>query len=175
MEFHYERFVKVRITKQKKIFVILLFIAALIGITLVGLASLIFLKLPAVGLGLMCLLAWLLYLYLTRLNVEYEYQLTGTSQSVELDIAKIVNGKKRHELFSVNCKEAEIIARSNGPKDSDAYRKLHNRYECVKSMDQPDVFFIVTNTEKGRAVIYVQLDEEMIEGLQKTIPSRFFA
>lgn len=153
--------------------VLAIYVVALIGMPILAvLCSTI--GLPAIGLGLICAIAWGIYVFMTRLNIEYEYQLTASGREVELDIAKIINGKKRKEVFQGDCKEFEIVAKLDGQKDCDAYRNSPNRFEYVRSMEEPDVYFIVTNTEKGRSVIYIQLDEKMLDHLKKCIPSKVF-
>lgn len=173
MEFHEERFVRVKITKKQKILVLALFLICLIVMPMVALFF-YSIKFAAVGLGAICFLAWGLYAFIIRMDVEYEYQLTATGQEVELNVAKIINGKKRKEIFQGDCKEFEIIAKKDGIKDSDSYRRIPNRYEYVRSMDEPDIYFIVTNTEKGRTILYLQLNEKMVTGLKKCIPSKIF-
>ena len=173
MEFHYERFVRQRITRAKKVFVFLMFFVLFLVMMFVGIASFLF-GLALVGLALIAGMAYGFYFYLTRLAVEYEYQLTGSRSSIDLDIAKIYSAKKRKELLSLNCREFEIVARVGGPKYSEAYRKLPVVYKCVKSMDEEDLFFIVTNTKDGRTIIYIQLNDNMLEGLMKNIPSKVF-
>ena len=173
MEFHEERFVRVKKTKKQKILVLTLFIASLFLFPAIALFFYA-ISFAAVGLGVICFLAWGLYVFIVRMDVEYEYQLTASGLEVELNIAKIINGKKRKEIFQGDCKEFEIIAKKDGIKDSDAYRKMPNRYEYVRSMEEPDIYFIVTNTEKGRSVIYVQLNEKMVANLKKCIPSKMF-
>ena len=173
MDFYEERLVRTKRTKKQKLLVLTLFLVALIVSPLIAMFFLI-IKFPAVGLGAICFLAWGVYAIIIRLDVEYEYQLTGVGQEVELSIAKIINGKKRKEVFQGDCKEFEIVAKKDGLKDSDAYRKIPTRYEYVRSMEEPDVYFIVTNTEKGRTVIYLQLNEAMLANLKKCIPSKLF-
>ena len=173
MEFYEERLVRVKKTKKQKALVLILFLVALIVLPLIALFFYA-VRLAGIGLGAICLLAWGLYVFITRLDVEYEYQLTASGHEIELNIAKIINGKKRKEIFQGDCKEFEIVAKKGGTKDSDAYHKLPNKYEYVRSMDEPDVYFIVTHTEKGRAVIYLQLNEKMIACFKKSIPSKIF-
>lgn len=173
MEFHDERFVRVKKTTKTKVMVMVLYVLALILIPVVALFCHM-VGLTAIGLGVICLMAWGLYVFITRLNIEYEYQLTASGLEVELDIAKIINGKKRKEVYQGDCKEFEIVAKKDGVKDCDSYRNIPNRFEYVRSMDEADVYFIVTSTEKGRSVIYIQLDERMLEHLKKCIPSKVF-
>ena len=176
MEFYYERFIRVKITGKKKMMVLLLFIAAILIMPLSALA--VFILTGGVwifGVALMFAEAYLIYRLLTGVYVEYEYQFSNIVGSTEFVITKIINQKKRKLLLSLNCKEFEVVARLNGPKYSKSYESLNNKYECVKSMQEEDIFFIITHTEKGRTIIYVQLNDEMIEGFKKTIPSKFFA
>ncbi len=173
MEFHEERFVRVKKTTKQKVLVLSLFVIALIALPAIAMVF-YSIGLAAIGLGVICLLAWALYVFITRLDIEYEYQLTAAGQEVELNVAKIINGKKRKEIFQGDCKQFEIVAKKDGLKDSDAYRKLPNRMEFVRTMEEPDIYFIVTNTEKGRSVIYLQLNEKMVAGLKKCIPSKMF-
>lgn len=173
MEFHEERFVRVKKTTKQKVLVLALFLISLIAMPAIALFC-YSIGLAAIGLGVICLLAWALYVFITRLDIEYEYQLTGVGKEVELNIAKIINGKKRKEIFQGDCKEFEIIAKKDGMKDSDAYRKIPNRYEYVRSMEEEDIYFIVTNMEKGRSVIYLQLNEKMVSNLKKCMPSKVF-
>lgn len=173
MDFYEERFIRVKKTKKTKIMVLAIYIIALICLPLLALLCNM-IGLPAIGLGLICLIAWGIYVFITRLDIAYEYQLIATGREIELDIAKIINGKKRKEIFKGDCTEFEIVAKKDGMKDSDGYRNIPNRFEYVRSMDEPDVFFIVTNTEKGRTVIYIQLNEKMLGNLKKFIPSKVF-
>ena len=173
-EFHYERFVKEKITKKKKRMIILLFAIMLFAMLFSGFVIGIFFGLPFVGVGAICAIAWGFYVYLTKVAVEYEYTLTGTTSAVYLDVAKILGGKKRKEFLSIDCKEAEIVARVNGSKDNDALRRIPICYKCVRTMEEDDLFFIISNTEVGRAIIYVQLNEDMLAALKGSIPSKVF-
>ena len=172
MEFHYETFVKQKITKKQKTMVLIMFFMSIILLPILGVLTFL-MRLSFVGLALICLVAWLEYKFVTNINIEYEYALTSTGHDVELEIAKIINGKKRKNIFSGDCKQFEMVAKVKGIKDCEAYRKM-NRIECVRTMEEKENFFIVTNTEEGRKVIYLQLNEELKEGLRKTIPSKFF-
>jgi len=129
---------------------------------------------PFLGLLFMCLASWGFYIFLIRQSVEFEYQMTCTIGILELDIAKILYGKKRKELLSLNCKEFELVARLKGPKYNDSFKKIPTVYKCVRTMEEEDVFFIVTNTSEGRTVVYIQLNDDMINGLKKNIPSKVF-
>ncbi len=173
MEFHEERFVRVKKTTKQKVLVLALFFISLIVMPMIALFF-YSIGFAFVGLGVICLLAWGLYVFITRLDIEYEYQLTAAGQEVELNVAKIINGKKRKEIFQGDCKEFEIVAKKDGMKDSDAYRKIPNRMEFVRTMEETDIYFIVTNTEKGRTVMYLQLNEKMVANLKKCIPSKMF-
>lgn len=174
MEFHYERIVRAKRTKKQKIMAILIFLVSIVMFPVIAMVLGVYLKLYGVGLAVICLLAWLVYVFLTRMDIEYEYQLTAAVGDTELEITKIINKKKRKVLFLGSCKDFEIVAKYNGSKDGNAYRNMVNKIEAVRSMEEPDIFFLVTNTEKGRTLIYFQVNEEMAEGIRKTIPSRFF-
>ena len=128
-------------------------------------------KFYGLSIAMPILIAFVYYLLVRNIKIEFEYSLTNG----DLEITKIINQRKRKPLFSGECRDFEIICRLGGSRDNSSYHKIPLKIEAVKTMDRKDdIFFIVANSEKGRQVIYFEPDERMQEAFKQVVPSKTF-
>lgn len=124
------------------------------------------------GIGLLISIGVLYAAYkiLISFNIEYEYSVTNNF----IDIDKIINQRKRKKVYSGDCKDFELVAKKNSSKYNSAFDNIPQKIPAVSSMQSDDIYFIVTNNEKGRLIIYFEPDDRMLESFRKYIPSKVF-
>lgn len=106
--------------------------------------------------------------FLTNLNVEYEYSITNG----DIDIDKIINQKKRKHLYSTGCKDIELMAKITGSKYSESIVKAPLTIKAVSSMDSPDAYFAVINSNGKKVTLYFEPNEKMLKNLKTMLGAR---
>src|SRR5690554_5734038 len=101
MDVFIEKLVKRRKTMADVLLILLIVAGAVI------LSYLIMRYIPQFAMILIIGLFYLVYVLITKLNIEYEYAVTNG----ELDIDMITNQKQRKRLLSVNCRDFDVVAK----------------------------------------------------------------
>jgi len=105
---------------------------------------------------------------LSNLNVEYEYSLTNG----DIDIDKIINQKKRKHLYSTTCKDIEIMAKISSSEYNQSIVKAPLTIKSVSSMESPDVYFAIVNSNGKKVTVYLEPDERMLRNLKTMLGRR---
>ncbi len=111
-------------------------------------------------------LLYLAYFVGGQLNIEFEYILTNGT----FDVDAIINMRKRRRLISFECKNLESFAK---------YDKNHD-YRCngvifAANEDSENLYCMTVNTKsKGKALLVIEPNEKMIEGLKRSLPRQLW-
>ncbi len=111
-------------------------------------------------------LLYLSYFVGGQLNIEFEYILTNGT----FDVDAIVNMRKRRRLVSFECKNLESFAK---------YDPNHN-YHCsgvifAANANSENLYCMTVNTkEKGKALLVIEPNEKMLDGLKKCMPRQLW-
>ena len=104
------------------------------------------------------------YRELKRMQIEFEYIITGTN----LDIDKIIDKKKRSRLISFDLKTVEGIGIYKHNFEGQAFEKVIHAERDLRGENN---YFITLNHPKySRVLIVFTPDERMLDGLKKTLP-----
>lgn len=137
--------------------VIATFILSIIAFVFLASFSLLFVA------GL-CYGAW----YLLKMQqIEYEYSLTNG----ELDVDIIRGMSKRKHLFTVNCKDFEILAPFNEThkREFETPSITKKIYVC-SSLKEADLYFaIFVNKEHQKVLLVFEPDERMLQSFKTYI------
>ncbi|NLL05535.1 MAG: hypothetical protein GX270_07065 [Clostridiaceae bacterium] len=106
--------------------------------------------------------------FITNLNVEYEYSITNG----DIDIDKIINQKKRKHLYSTRCKDIELMAKLSSSKYNESIAKAPLIIKAISSMDSPEVYFAVINSNGKKVTLYFEPNEKMLKSLKTMLGSR---
>lgn len=112
-------------------------------------------------------IVFLMYLWCrSNLEVEFDYTLVN----MELDIDKVIRGKKRRHLMTLGLKDILVAA----PKDSDALDNYYHLPLLDLSSADPDrpcyIIVCVYNGEKRR--LKLELTQEMLRAMRLQIGSK---
>jgi len=113
-------------------------------------------------------LAFVVYILITRQNIEYEYVFTNG----ELDIDIIYNKSKRKRLFSSSVKEFEIMAHV---QDTAHTRDLSNAMETKdysSGIVGPNTYAFITAYKGKRIKIIIEPNEMMIKAFSTVLTPR---
>lgn len=102
-------------------------------------------------------------------NVEFEYAVTNG----EIDIDKIIAKRKRKRLFSVNCKDFDIVARVTHEKFNEV-KNIQKKIIATSSKDSTDVYFLTAYYKEERTLVIFEPDERMIKAFKTYIPRKVF-
>ncbi len=132
---------------------------------LLGLMGLPVILLVAVGMGVLC------YLFLPRLDVEFEYTYVNGSMDVDRIFSKI----KRKRAASYEFSEMEILA----PEKShqlDSYRQNRNikRVDFSSGMDDHKIYALIIPKNKELQMVLFEPDEGMLKDLRSKYPRKVF-
>lgn len=112
-----------------------------------------------------------MFYFIKSRNIEYEYIVTNNY----LDIDKIIDKKKRKQLFALKCDSIDIIAKVNSKFYNDEIKSIKKMEFVVSSMDNNDnIYFICTNHKGSKILIFFEPDQRMLERLRKYIPRKVF-
>jgi hypothetical protein len=102
------------------------------------------------------------YTLMKSRNIEFEYSFTNGI----LDIDRIVAQRKRKQVFSLNCREFEAVARV----DSGHYQRMagnaEKKLDFSSSLTSPDVYFILMTLNQQKTVLYFEPDQRMLDALK---------
>ncbi len=111
-------------------------------------------------------LLFLAYFVGGQLNIEFEYILTNGT----FDVDAIINMRKRRRIVSFECKSLEEFAK---------YDPEHN-YHCsgvifAANRNSENLYCTIVNTkDKGKALLVIEPNEKMIDGLKKCMPRQLW-
>ncbi len=109
-----------------------------------------------------------IYYFSKSRNIEFEYAVTNG----DLDIDKIIAQRKRKRIFSVNCKEFEVVAKVRSVHHNEEIKRIPVKIEAVSSMDSEDVYFTVTNYKGSKTVVYFEPSQKMLDAFRTFIPRK---
>lgn len=119
---------------------------------------------------IICGVLYLSWFLATKRNVEYEYAVTNG----DIDIDIIINQRKRKRVFSANCKDFDVVART----DSDQFTKEIRETKLVEDYSsrnpQSETWFIWLKHNGATKVILFEPEERMIESFRTFIPRKVF-
>lgn len=152
-----------------------LIISGIMFITTIVALAVLMIKIPIISdLGLSIFLAaglvYLAYRFITARNVEFEYIVTNG----DLDIDKIISKRKRKRIFSANCKDFEILARTKSNSFSLSVQALKSRIDASSTPASPDAFFITLNYKGEKTLLIFEPDERMLNSFKQIIPRKVF-
>jgi len=107
------------------------------------------------------------YYFVTALNTEYEYALTGS----ELDVDCITAKRKRKRLVSVDCKKFEIVAPVNEGDYMADYRMYKVLDYAGNKMSQ-NCYFAAYEQNGIKTCLMFEPTEAMLRGMKKYIPDK---
>lgn len=110
------------------------------------------------------------YFFIKTRNIEYEFAVTNG----DIDIDKIIAQRKRKRIFSGSAKDFEIVAKLKSDKYTSEYKNIVKKIEAVSSMDNPNVFFIVTSYKGDRTIVFFEPDTRMLSNFKTFIPRKVF-
>ena len=134
---------------------VLTVVSAIMGLS----ASLIFLV-PAAVFGI----AW----YFVHQNADIEFEYAHTNG--DFDIDKVIANSSRKKVVSVDLSRVDIIA----PVDSPELERFHGLKRADYSAKDPEnpPYGMVCVVKGERKLLLLQLDEKMLAGLKKWMPSK---
>lgn len=158
-----ECLVKIERTKKINTLIILIwtvFILLGLGLALVGyLVSVV--ALLMFPLCIVCL--YLAYFLTSRLNAEFEYINTNG----EIDIDRIINGKKRQTMASFECNSIDNVERYN-PERHKASVEKRIYHACTPGNDSYAI--TVRHPKGGVYTVVITPDEDFKESLKSYLP-----
>lgn len=119
---------------------------------------------PAVILAVCC------YIFMPRLNVEYEYLYLQRSISVD----RIFSKEKRQKAAEYDLDKMEIFA-EEGAYQLDQYN--NNSYKCVDfSSGYPGrrVFIMVIRDNEDKKKVRLEPDQRIVDAIRQLYPSKVF-
>lgn len=122
-------------------------------------ASLIFLVPAAVFAA-----AW----YFVHQNAEVEFEYVHTNG--DFDIDKVIANSSRKHVVTVDLSRVDLIA----PVDSPELERFHHLKVADYSAKDPEnpPYGMVCTLKDGKKLLLLQLDEKMLTGLKKWMPSK---
>jgi hypothetical protein len=104
-----------------------------------------------------------------RLDVEYEYLYVNG----ELDVDVIYSRQKRKKAGSYDMRELEILAPAQSHAlDSYMQSGSGKLRDYTSGSQDAQAYILVLNQEKGRAIIKVELDDEIIADIRRMAPRK---
>lgn len=150
-------------------------ILQVIGISTLGILVLfasLFIQLDP-SLGFFRILVWFgifygMFYFVRSKNIEYEYAVTNG----DMDIDKITAQKKRKRIFSGHCRNYEIVAKIHSGHYSQNHDMIPDKITAVSSMNEEDVYFLITQYNSKRTIVYFQPSEKMLKAFRTYIPGK---
>lgn len=113
-----------------------------------------------------------IYLFIKKDEAYLEYEYVFSMG--ELEIAKIINNKKRKELCKIPCVDIEVFGKTTASN--------YNRYSSMpdakklsatfEKKESENIYFLVYNGAKGKLVINFSPDDEMLANIVKHLRVR---
>ena len=115
-----------------------------------------------VGLFVIFMMWWGIYLLFSKNNLEFEYTVTNSDVDIDMIVAK----RKRKRLISFTAKDIQIMA----PIKQLGNEKFDKEIDASSHDDRFDVYFIDVKTRDGRTKILVNPSEKMLNILKTFRP-----
>lgn len=131
-----------------------------IGCAILGLGMHFILLIPAAVFGI----GW----YFVRQNADVEFEYTHTNG--DFDIDKVIANSSRKRVLSVDLSRVDIIAPLDSP-ELERYEDLKRVDYSAKDPENPP-YGMVCTLKDGKKLLLLQLDEKMLTGLKKWMPSK---
>jgi hypothetical protein len=164
MDVFIEKLVKRRKTMADVLLILLIVAGAVI------LSYLIMRYIPQFAMISIIGLFYLVYVLITKLNIEYEYAVTNG----ELDIDMITNQKQRKRLLSVNCRDFDVVAKVDSLQYTKQIKECKNIKDYTSRSKNAEVWFISMMKDGQPTVILFEPLEKMIENFAIYIPRKIF-
>ena len=160
--------------KKKATDYVKIFGTLILGLALIFVVSVVFAMVPYITSLVLLAIAgviYLMYYFITAVNVEYEYILTN----MEIDIDAIINTKRRKRLTTVNLRSAEYFGKkSDGEfKRYSEDKGLKKIYACRDAND-PETCYIVYFENDDKKMLLFDPNEKILEKVKLYIPKRSF-
>lgn len=152
-----------------------LIISVIVFFTFILAMAVLLLKIPLISdlnlnLFLAAAVVYVAYRFITARNVEFEYIVTNG----DLDIDKIISKRRRKRIFSANCKEFDIVARTSSNSFSQSVQALKSRIDASSNPKSPDAFFATLSYKGEKTVVIFEPDEKMLNSFKQLIPRKVF-
>lgn len=132
-----------------------------------------FVFLSSFGLFIMCGAIYGAWYLIKMQQIEYEYSLTNG----EIDVDIIRGMSKRKRLFSINCKEFEMLApyNDNHKREYETPSITKKIYAC-SSLTENDLYFAIFINQEHQKVLFVfEPDERMLSSFKTYIPRKMIS
>ena len=149
------------IWRLKRVLAIIGYIAYAVIVFSVGAMT----KLLMPMMALVPLTTWMLVWFTWGfVSVEYEYSfVSGT-----MTLTKILAGRRRKKVVDIHIKEMHVIAPFDGDyiKQAEQYAP-EKTYDFTSSMQSPDLYFALFETEQGRrGIVYFEATKQALKILR---------
>lgn len=159
----YEQIVPVKRSRAAFWIKIVIFLLILAGIVLV---SFIFLGIAAVIIGWVTGMLFYFFLY-PRFNVEYEYSLVNYT----LDIHVVYSKSKRKHLYTLDLREAGLMAPVNSP-ELGSYKSVKVR-DISSGTGAFPCYSIITTCNDSEINFVIEPDREMLDRIRPWLGRKF--
>ncbi|MEG0770290.1 MAG: hypothetical protein RR436_00195 [Clostridia bacterium] len=165
-----DTFIEKIVHKQKDIIDYLKILAIFIGGLTVIMASFYFL-----GQAFLCTIVIILAGYggwflITSTNTEFEYSFTNNF----MDVDKIIAQRKRKRVVSLDIKDFDVFAKATDENiakynSNNSFKKV---YVSTNKKNDELYFVVYKDKETGKAMLFFEPDDRMIEVIKKYIPQK---
>ena len=144
-----------------------------LGVLLIGFAvaflSISFIPVPTLMLIIVVGTIYLAYKLVARINTEYEYLIVN----YEMDIDKIMGGKTRKRIDSVNLRRIDAFGFLDGA-DGQKYLKnsSYKKVDVCADKKNGGAFVIYSKNSVNHMLLFTP-NEEMVEYIKKVNPGKF--
>lgn len=103
-----------------------------------------------------------------RLDIEYQYYQLGN----DFDIAKVIGGRKRKEIMTLNLEQVTLIA----PVSSERMEAYENWTTSDYSAHDPqrEPWAIICTHQGSRNRILIQMNDALYKALRRQLPGKVF-
>ncbi len=164
MDIFIEKIVKRRKTPTDIAFAVLMVLVALI------LSFVAFTFLQSFAIVVVFGIGYLAYILITRRNIEYEYSVTNG----DLDIDMIANQRKRKRVFSMSCKEFEVVAKVKSAQYTHEMKECKTVKDFTSLSPNADIWFIFHRQGGTPTVVLFEPTSQMIDNFRTFIPRKVF-
>lgn len=106
--------------------------------------------------------------YLVRQNADVEFEYAHTNG--DFDIDKVIANSSRKRVLSVDLSRVDVVAPMDSP-ELERYQGLKMADYSAKDPENPP-YGMVCTLKDGKKLLVLQLDEKMLAGLKKWMPSK---
>jgi len=144
-------------------FILILFVMGFLGTMVPFLGS--FVLLISVG------IIYLMYMFITSINIEFEYILTDS----ELDVDKIINVRRRKRLTTVNIRGVDCFAKISSPEFNryNSNAKVKKIYACRDVKDSETCFVVFTSNDETK-MLFFNPNEKISDRIKTLNPQKTY-